>query len=238
MAFHWYKELVSTNDEAKQLAKEGAPHGTMVGTDFQTAGRGRSGKSWQCQAGEGLMCSVILRPEWDTRYWGWIALSTGLVLAELLERDCLRPKIKYPNDILVNGKKIAGILSEANSDYVVVGIGMNLNMASVPRVESAIQPTSFYLETDCKLEAQSYAATVQRGLMDVLASPTPLLIRREIEKRLAWYGEEVSLINRTEKVEGIISGLGEYGQLLLEVQGKEEEVFDAHEIRAVKPLLD
>ena len=233
MDIYWHKELASTNDEAKKIAQSGALHGTLVGADFQTSGRGRSGKKWECAPGEGLMCSVVLRPKWESRYWGWIALATGLVIAELLERDCLCPEIKYPNDILVNGKKIAGVLSESTNDYVIVGLGMNLNMSELPTVDSGVKPTSFFIETDCKLEAPAYAKTMQRGVLDLLESDLPLLFRREIEKRLAWFGEEVELINRKEHIRGVISGIGDYGQLILDTVNGSQDIFDAHEIRLI-----
>jgi len=231
MEFHWHQEVTSTNDEAKKLAVAGAEHGTLVGADYQIKGRGRTGKSWECAVGEGLMCSIIVRPKWSKPYWGWVALMTGLVISDLLERDCLYPRIKYPNDILVNGKKIAGILTEASSGYVVVGIGMNLNMKYLPVVDSAIQPTSFLLETDCELDARSYAETVQRSLATLVSCDSPLLFRGEIERRVAWKGERVMLKTKTATMEGVIRGIGEYGQLLLEGESGELEVFDAYEIR-------
>jgi len=158
-------------------------------------------------------------------------LLTGLVVSELLERDCLYPRIKYPNDVLVNGKKIAGVLTEAREDYVVVGIGMNLNMSNLPEVDSKMKPTSFYLETDCSLDVKSYAQTLQKGVSDLLTCESPLLFRREVEKRLAWKGEMISLRNKTESLEGVLSGLGEYGQLILENVTGVREVSDAYEIR-------
>ena len=234
MDFHWHAELASTNDEAKELGRNDAPHGTLVGADFQSSGRGRSGKSWACAPGEGLMCSVVLRPQWEKRYWGWIALCAGLVIAELLERDQLSPKIKYPNDILVNGKKIAGILTEASDAYVVVGVGLNLNMSSLPSVDSVIQPTSYFLETNRRQDARAFAEKFQRSLVGLLDSASPLILRREVERRLVWAGQRVSLRNRNERQVGVISGLGDYGQLLLEQAENEIEVFDAHEIRPVE----
>ncbi len=233
MDIHWHPQLSSTNDEAHAQAKLGAPHGTLIGADFQSAGRGRTGKRWSCEPGDGLMCSIILRPEWELRYWGWIALTAGLALAELLERDCLTPQLKYPNDVLVNGKKIAGILTEATSDYVIVGIGMNLNMQTVPEVTSSIPPTSFYLETDCQMDASAYARTIQRSLVDLLASPSPLLLRREIERRLAWLHHSVTLQDRGTTRQGQLMGLGTDGQLLLESDQQEVELYDVLEMRPV-----
>lgn len=229
----WKESTASTNDDAKLLAHNGAEHGTLLGADFQEKGRGRTGKSWECKAGEGLMCSIILRPSWERPYWGWIALLAGLAVVELLERDCLSPQIKWPNDILVNGKKIAGILTEASADAVIVGIGMNLNMATVPKVDSGIQPTSFLIETDCKLDPQSYAESVRRALISLTAVETPLLLRAEVTRRLAWLDERISLEIQKDVLFGEMSGLGEYGQLLLKTDTGFEEIFDAHQIRKI-----
>ena len=233
METHWHTELASTNDEAKRIVPLGAPHGSLVGADYQTAGRGRSGKVWECAPGDGLMCSVILKPTWEKQYWGWVALVTGLVMAELLERDCLHPTIKWPNDILVNGKKICGILTEASGDHVIVGIGMNLNMSSLPEVESSLKPTSFFLETDCRLDARSYAMTVRYALVQALAAESPLLFREQIVRRLAWLNQRVSLQTRTESLTGELVGLAQAGQLILDIDGQSQEVYDAHDIRVV-----
>lgn len=233
MDIHWYESLSSTNDEAKRLAKEGAAHGSIVGADFQKSGRGRTGKSWVCEKGEGLMCSIILRPKWDKKYWGWIALTAGLALSELLQRDCLRSVIKWPNDILVNGKKIAGILTEADEEAVIVGIGMNLNMQTLPEVESKIKPTSFFIETGCTLDSRSYARSLQQQLVQLLSADSPLLIRSTIFHKLAWNDTIISLTTKADTYTGKITGLGDFGQLLLETESGEQEIYDAYNIRPI-----
>ena len=227
----WHKSIGSTNEEGKALVKEGAKHGTLIGANFQEAGKGRGGNRWQCKPGEGLMCSIILQPKWEKEFWGWIALAAGLALCELLERDCLTPKIKWPNDILVNGKKIAGILTESIDNSVIVGIGMNLNMAMVPVVSSTLQPTSFFLETDCKLNPESYAKSVQTHLTQLVGAESPLLLKPAILKRLAWLGEAVTLQTRSEEMEGEITNLGKHGELILNQMGQDKQVFDAYQLR-------
>lgn len=235
MKIHWHKSLASTNDEAKKLAAGGAEHGTLVGADFQEKGRGRGGHRWDCAPGEGLLCSLILHPRWEKEYWGWVALTAGLALAELLERDCLQPRIKYPNDVLVNEKKIAGILTEADESYVVVGIGMNLNMSRPPEVESsAVLPTSFFLETDCKLDARSYAESVQGTLLGLLSAESPLLLRSAITRKLAWLGEHVSTGKEEALQTGEIIGLGDHGQLLLKSGSECAEIYNAEHLRKVR----
>jgi len=115
------------------------------------------------------MFSLILEPDFSKQSWSKLGICTGVALSEVLGKYGVHPKIKWPNDILVNGKKIAGILTEADQAAIVVGIGMNLNMSSVPEVESTLKPTSFLIETDCKLDPKSYALSVQRHLTELVS---------------------------------------------------------------------
>ena len=233
MDIHWHEVTSSTNDEAQKLIQDGAPHGTLVGADYQQKGRGRSGNQWQCSPGQGLMCSLILYPQWSRTYWGWIALGAALALCEVLERDCLSPQIKWPNDILIKGRKIAGVLTEVKDEAVIVGVGVNLNMKHVPTVASGLQPTSFLLETDCTLQPQAYARTIQSHLVQIMSADSPLLLREQITQRIAWLGEQITLQTKTEEMDGRIVGLGDYGQLLLEQGAQTREVYDAFHIRKV-----
>jgi BirA family transcriptional regulator, biotin operon repressor / biotin---[acetyl-CoA-carboxylase] ligase len=127
-------ETDSTNLRAKDLAAGGAPEGTIVFTEKQTAGRGRKGRSWHSPEGGGIYLSLILRPAMTPSEAPKITLMTGVAAAEaLLALTRMDVRIKWPNDLLVGGKKIAGILTEISTDmdridYVVVGIGINVNI--------------------------------------------------------------------------------------------------------------
>jgi len=129
----YYQELDSTNNRARVLASEGYPEGTVVVADMQTAGRGRRGRSWYSPSNQGIYMSVILRPVLPLKEISRISLLTAVAVAETFEEELNLPaRIKWPNDILINDKKVAGILSEAVTDmdgieYIVVGIGMNIN---------------------------------------------------------------------------------------------------------------
>jgi BirA family biotin operon repressor/biotin-[acetyl-CoA-carboxylase] ligase len=128
-----YKETDSTNTVAKDLAVRGAPEGTLVVAEKQTRGKGRRGRTWFSPAGSGIYASLILRPVISPGEAPRITLMTAVAVAEaLLALIPLAFKIKWPNDILVNGKKIAGILTEISTemdsvDYIVVGLGLNVN---------------------------------------------------------------------------------------------------------------
>ncbi|MBC2693780.1 MAG: biotin--[acetyl-CoA-carboxylase] ligase [Desulfobacteraceae bacterium] len=150
----YLKETDSTNTRAKELAAQGAPEGTLVIAEKQTKGRGRRGRSWFSQPGGGIYCSLILRPIMQPGETPRITLMTAVVLAEtLISLMKLKLRIKWPNDILINGKKLAGILTEISTEmdavnYIVVGLGMNVNtlFENFPR-EIKKSATSILIET-------------------------------------------------------------------------------------------
>ncbi len=131
--YFYYQEIDSTNNRARALASMGYPEGTLVVAEMQTAGRGRRGRSWYSPISQGVYMSVILRPVLPLKEIFRISLLTAVTVAETLEEELSLPaRIKWPSDILINNKKIAGILSEAVTDmdgieYIVIGIGLNIN---------------------------------------------------------------------------------------------------------------
>ena len=144
----WKETTGSTNDDARQLAVDGAEPGTVVVAERQTAGRGRKGAEWFCAPGEGLAFSVILEPEWPREQWAWTALGAGLAVCEALERLGFAPAIKWPNDVLLDGCKVCGILVESPGERVVVGVGLNVNGGTFPEGEDPFWNTlnSFELQ--------------------------------------------------------------------------------------------
>ncbi len=128
----YYRQTDSTNKRARALAMEGFPEGTVIVAEEQNDGRGRRGRSWYSPINQGIYMSVILRPTFPLRQISRLSLLTAVALAEALEETGLKPGIKWPNDILINGRKIAGILAEAVTDmdsieFVILGIGININ---------------------------------------------------------------------------------------------------------------
>lgn len=122
------EECESTNDLARELGRKGEPHGTWVSARRQTAGRGRMGRQWESTNGN-LFLSLVLRPTSAPKLWTWAPLAVGLAVCRVLEREGIPAKLKWPNDIYVDSKKLAGILCEGG-DFIVAGIG--LNYASAP----------------------------------------------------------------------------------------------------------
>jgi BirA family biotin operon repressor/biotin-[acetyl-CoA-carboxylase] ligase len=114
------RETDSTNERARELAEAGAPHGTLVTASVQTAGRGRQGRRWEAPAGSALLCSLLVR-----RFDDLLSLRAGLAVADVAGESA---RVKWPNDVLVEGRKVAGILVEGRPQdgWAVVGIGINV----------------------------------------------------------------------------------------------------------------
>jgi len=130
---HFFKEVDSTNDVARELADEDAEEGTLVIAESQRSGKGRRGKRWISPSG-GVWMTIILRPDIEPPKAPQLTLVTGVAVAETLNQECgLDVGIKWPNDILIGDKKVCGILTEVKADmgkvdYVLVGIGIDLNV--------------------------------------------------------------------------------------------------------------
>jgi BirA family biotin operon repressor/biotin-[acetyl-CoA-carboxylase] ligase len=146
------REIDSTNTKAKELASAGSPEGTLVISEAQTTGRGRKGRTWFSPPRGGIYISLILRPTISPGEAPKITLLTAVVVAEtLLSLTPLSVHIKWPNDILIRGKKVAGILTEMSTEmdainYVVVGLGLNVNTPDFPD-DILDKATSVLIET-------------------------------------------------------------------------------------------
>ncbi|HOU53635.1 MAG TPA: biotin--[acetyl-CoA-carboxylase] ligase [Myxococcota bacterium] len=126
----WFPEVGSTQDEAIALGRRGAPAGTLVMAGRQTRGRGRQGRSWHSPEG-GLYCSLLLRPEAPVHRWPSLTVVAGLAVARALTRSgVVGVRIKWPNDLILGGRKVAGLLAEsvATEGFCVVGVGLNLDL--------------------------------------------------------------------------------------------------------------
>jgi BirA family biotin operon repressor/biotin-[acetyl-CoA-carboxylase] ligase len=152
-------EVDSTNARARQLAEEDAAEGTVVLADRQSAGKGRLGRRWESPSAVNMYCSILLRPQIPVQQAPQLTFLSAVAVAETLNQLYKLPaKVKWPNDVLVNGKKIAGLLNEMNAEteqihFVILGIGVNLNMTAEQFPEELNYPaTSVLLETGTAID--------------------------------------------------------------------------------------
>ena len=222
-----YDELPSTNDHLRVLAEAGAAHFTVVIADAQTAGKGRGGKHWESPSGMGLWISFLVRIDSEVPPI-LVPIRVGWAATHALERLCpsLRPGIKWPNDIEVEGRKLGGILCEgAGPGAVVVGVGLNLHQG-IEDFDPGLKGRAASMEmagccgvSRCKVAGELLSAA--RSLVD---PPPPLLderLRQEVRDRDILTGRAV----RTEVgVSGQAIGIGADGALLVEVEGRVQEI--------------
>jgi BirA family biotin operon repressor/biotin-[acetyl-CoA-carboxylase] ligase len=147
--FYRLTEVGSTNEYVKQMLPH-APEGTVVVADTQTSGKGSKGRSW-CSPEGGLWMSVLLKHQQNSL----ISLLAGVSICEALASYGIKTMIKWPNDVLLNGRKIAGILSEVVDDNVILGIGVNLNVRQFPE-ELKEKASSVFIETKKHLDTQTF----------------------------------------------------------------------------------
>lgn len=225
----------STNDELQDLAKDGAAHGLILLAREQRRGRGRRGNTWDAPAGENLTFSILLRPDEPKALWPRLALATGLALAEALEGFGCQPGIKWPNDLCLAQRKVAGILVEAAENFTVVGIGLNVHTTSFPD-QIADSATSLALalgEAPSRpdvLEAVIRRFAIRQG---GIGEDFPKLIER-INQRCVLSGKRVMLQTSSGPKSGIVKSIGGGGELLLDTPGGTEALIQADEVRIVE----
>lgn len=185
-AARYFPTTGSTNDDARAWAAAGAPSGAIVLADEQTAGRGRHGRTWSAPVGASLALSIVTRPDVAPSRLAPLAIVAGLAVREAIAPRLAhrRVRVKWPNDVVVGEKKIAGVLVEASLsgravDHAIVGIGVNVNRSSFPE-EIAHRATSLSLEgaRDPDLDRTAIALDVvrafDRALVEWLADPEAL----------------------------------------------------------------
>lgn len=222
----FHKETGSTNIDAKALAEKGEPSGTLVVADMQTAGRGRRGHGWVAPAGKNIYMTLMLCPDCPPDKASALTLVMAIAVyeavSELISKDCCG--IKWPNDVVVNNKKICGILTEMSAEpdcihYVVTGAGINVNQEDFPQ-EIRETATSLFLETGKLTDRSRLTARVMHFFEQNYA-----LFEQtwNLERLQDKYNE--MLINRNRQVrvldpkgtyDGIARGINEKGELIVE----------------------
>ncbi|NYT03830.1 MAG: biotin--[acetyl-CoA-carboxylase] ligase [Candidatus Methanofastidiosa archaeon] len=226
----FFEEVDSTNNKAKQIASE-ENDGTVVVSEMQTSGRGRRGREWHSPKG-GIYVSFILKPNISPERAPQLTLVSSLALVETLNTmdNKLNAKIKWPNDVLIRGKKLSGILTELSSDmekinYIVVGVGVNLNTESNNLPETG---TSLKLELKEDVSAKLFL----KFFLERYDSVYQKYLNGEISQIIKLWkdnsdtlGKNVKIIGINETYEGFAKDIDENGALILRIDEKEIKVY-------------
>lgn len=173
----YFSQTDSTNRQAAAWAQAGAPHGSLVIADFQTAGRGRLGRRWLAPAGSSLLFSVVLRPGWDPQLFTLVSLAGAVALCECLEEKGIAAAVKWPNDVLIGERKVSGILAEAAAGVVVLGMGVNVKQERFPP-EIQATATSLQASTGRRFDRSQLLAGLIRRLASLVDGPAPAVVDR------------------------------------------------------------
>ena len=220
---HFARKTDSTNLWIKRLAKEGASEGTLALAEFQSAGRGRLGRSWEVPEGTSVMMSILLRPKFEPQYAPTLTLVMGMAVAKAVKTLGFDVSIKWPNDVVVSHKKICGILTEmgvrdGKIDYAVIGVGINVNIREFPE-EMADKATSLYLESGKEFDRSQIPGLVMEAFEEYyekFAATCDLSgLKEEYESILANYNQPVRVLAK-EPYEGVARGITDGGELLVE----------------------
>jgi len=217
---YFYQSIGSTNDRASELAKQGSPHGTLVVAEEQTAGRGRTGRMWYSPANAALALSLVLRPKDLTpESVGGLTALGALAVVDVLGNVGAEAEIKWPNDVLVHGRKIAGVLVEISweglePEFVILGIGVNVRSMSIPPDEKVDFPATC---VEAVVEKHVDRQKLLLGVIEAVGRWIPQLGGNDIKSawnhRLAYRGQEVVVLRERESICGRVHGLTTEGHL-------------------------
>lgn len=221
---HFYK-IGSTNTAAMAAAADGAPEGSVFLAEEQTAGRGRGAHTWQSARSAGIYCSVVLRPALPPSDVLVMALAAGLAVRAAIEYVDARvnPDLKWPNDVLLSGKKVCGILTEMNAEatrvrHIVVGIGINVNQSTFPK-EFEAEATSLRLSTGSEWSRAELTAALLKSLdreyrLLVEQDDARRSILQRFSEQSSWVrGKQVRIEESGTTIEGTTEGLDPGGFL-------------------------
>lgn len=231
----FYDTVNSTNLRAKLDADNGAPEGALVVADMQTAGRGRRGRTWSSPAGLNVYFTLILKPQYVPDKASMVTLVMALAVAEGIRETCgVEAGIKWPNDIVANGKKVCGILTEMSVErdfihHVVIGVGINVGLQEFAP-ELAATATSLQAECGRNVPKAALVANIMKAfekhyevfrgkadLSGLIGSYNEMLVNRD---------REVRVLDPKGEYSGIARGINEVGELLVELpDGRVEKVY-------------
>ena len=215
MKIHHLKEVTSTNHVARQYLEDR----TVIVADTQTSGRGRHARSWHSPEG-GLWCSVIIKHGPDPV----INLAAALAVTKTLEHYGLKTRLKWPNDVHVEQRKICGILSETEDDFMIIGVGINLNNKEFPE---KIHGTSYVNETGKEVDRMEFLEKFLEVFEDIIRGD----FLDEYRKYSSTIGSEVTVKNGGE-LSGTAVDVDEQGRLILKLEnGKKMKIYSGEVLR-------
>lgn len=231
-------------DAATALAEQGALEGAVVRATFQTAGRGRSGRSWGGEAGSSLMLSVVLRPRALPSGLGALSLLAGLAVARTTEAvTSRRTTVKWPNDVLLRGRKVSGVLLQSRTTerpdtrFLIVGIGINVR--STPELCEA-HAICLNEAADATVDMDDVFDRLLLDLDDVYRAFRAGDITKEVDDlndRLAYLDQDVTIEDGDRPIRGTVVGIGERGELCLRLpDGNIRPVISGELTRGPKPV--
>ncbi len=222
---HHLHSTASTNQDAREAALNGAPHGSIWLAEEQTAGRGRGDHNWHSDAGLGLYLSILIRPSLTAHELQWLPLVTGLAAADAIENETrLNVDIRWPNDLLIGPLKVGGILVESKLtgsrvDFAVIGIGVNLYQQSFPP-ELGATSLALELRGQTPLSAQALLIVLLIALdkeLAALSHPTSrITLRTLLLQHSTWLSGRMVHVHGPHTCTGQTAGLDENGMLLIE----------------------
>ncbi len=222
-----FEETDSTNNQAKKLAEEGAVQGLLVVSDCQTAGKGRRGRSWASKAGEGIFMTLLLKPDIAPGNASMLTLVMALaVRAGIAKVTGIDTQIKWPNDIVCDGKKVCGILTEMSAqidyiNYIVIGIGINVSNKSFPD-ELADTATSLYLITGVSISRAKLIAEImaefEKYYALYLQTQDLSGLVNEYNSHLVNRGRRVRVLDPRKEYTGVAQGINQVGELLVQTK--------------------
>jgi len=241
---HFYDAVESTNLIAIELAQEGEAEGTVVLADQQLSGRGRGDRSWHSPAGVGIYCSIVLRPKMVPAKGQLITLMAGVSIVKAITlKTGLLPRLKWPNDILINDKKVAGILLESKVrggeiGYSVLGFGINVNNGSEDFPEGVVfNASSLLLELKRPVARSTLVievfAELERLYHKLQHEDFPEVLEqwRHYSSTL---GQRVRIWQKDKAIEGIAVDLAEDGGLLVRAEGGQQIVVHAGDVEYLR----
>lgn len=236
--FFYHETVASTNDEALEHARQGVAHGAVVFAEEQTAGRGRAGRHWFTPAKSALAFSLVLRLQQD--HWQEVFALAGLgalAVVKALEAWTIRAAIKWPNDVLIDRHKVAGILVETSwtgeaLEYAVMGIGINVHKESVP-AEDALDYPATCVETVVGKRIDRYDLFL--GVLESLAYWHERIGSEELidawQHHLAFLNQTVVVRDQAGERTGVLSGMTSDGRLRLETPRGEQVLAASGDVR-------